>query len=54
MTGLLSPKRDFIFKLLFGNQNNTQILISFLNAIIKPDQPIVKVSLDNSEIAKRQ
>ena len=34
--GLLDPKVDFVFKNIFGSEKNPQILISFLNATLKP------------------
>lgn len=36
MRGLLDPKMDFVFKNIFGNEKNPKILISFLNATLKP------------------
>ncbi|MGL5714751.1 MAG: PD-(D/E)XK nuclease family transposase, partial [Paraclostridium sp.] len=30
--GLLSPRVDFVFKKIFGNEQHPNILISFLNA----------------------
>ena len=30
----IDPKVDFIFKLIFGNEENTDILLSFLNSIL--------------------
>ncbi len=32
--GILSPKVDFVFKKIFGNEKHPNILISFLNAVI--------------------
>ncbi|WP_300855688.1 PD-(D/E)XK nuclease family transposase, partial [uncultured Clostridium sp.] len=40
---ILSPKIDFVFKRIFGNERNPKILISFLNAVIKPKDPIKSV-----------
>ena len=34
--GLLDPKVDFVFKNIFGSPNHPEILISFLNATLKP------------------
>ena len=31
---LLSPKNDVVFQKLFGNNENKELLISFLNSII--------------------
>jgi hypothetical protein len=33
-TELMTPKIDFVFKLLFGNEKDTSFLISFLNAAL--------------------
>ena len=37
---LMSPANDFAFKMLFGDENNKDILISFLSAVlrIKPER----------------
>lgn len=50
--GLLSPKVDFVFKRIFGNEKRPEILISFLNAVMKPKNPITKVKIKNSDIDK--
>ncbi len=52
MTYLLSPKVDFVFKRIFGNEKHTNILISFLNAVMKPIDPIKSVQIRNSDIEK--
>ena len=31
---LMSPKNDFVFKTIFGDEKNKDILISFLSAIM--------------------
>ncbi len=49
---LLDPKMDFIFKKIFGSENDKSILISFLNAALKTENPIVDVELRNVEITK--
>ena len=51
--GLLDPKVDFVFKNIFGSEKHPEILISFLNAIIKPTIPIVGVELKGTEITKQ-
>lgn len=43
--GLLDPKVDFVFKNIFGSEKNPEILISFLNAILKPKFPINHVEI---------
>ena len=52
MTDLLSPKVDFVFKRIFGNENHPEILISFLNAVIKPESPIKSIKIKNNDIEK--
>ncbi len=42
---LLSPKVDFVFKKLFGNEHYPNILIAFLNAVLEADDPITSVQL---------
>ena len=51
---LLSPKVDFIFKQIFGSEENKDILISFLNAVFEDSgQPlIVNVELLNPFLEK--
>jgi predicted transposase/invertase (TIGR01784 family) len=51
-TILLSPKVDFVFKKIFGSEKHPEILISFLNAVLKPKFPINKVNLKNTDIDK--
>ena len=50
--GILSPKVDFVFKRIFGNEKHPKILISFLNAVIKPTDPIKSVEIKNTDIEK--
>lgn len=52
MKSILDPKVDFIFKNIFGTEKNSDILISFLNAIIKPKKMITKVEIKNNDISK--
>ncbi|GEQ17541.1 putative transposase/invertase (TIGR01784 family) [Clostridium butyricum] len=49
---LLNHKVDFIFKKIFGSENHPNILISFLNAVMKPVDKIVSVVINNTEITK--
>ena len=51
-TKLFEPKVDYVFKNLFGSEKHPKILISFLNACIKPESPIVSVQLKNTELSK--
>ena len=41
----LNPKIDFIFRKLFGSEENKDLLISLLNAVVEPEPPIVDVTL---------
>ena len=49
---LLNPKIDFVFKKNFGSEEHPEILISFLNAVLKPKKPIVSVEIKNSDLEK--
>ena len=49
---LLNPKIDFVFKKIFGSEEHPEILISFLNAVLKPVKPIVSVDIKNSDLEK--
>ena len=44
MRGLLDPKMDFVFKNIFGSEKHPNILISFLNATLKPKDLIPTVA----------
>ena len=50
--GILSPKVDFVFKKIFGNEKHPNILISFLNSVIKPTDLIKSVQIKNTDIEK--
>ncbi|WBW95930.1 Rpn family recombination-promoting nuclease/putative transposase [Oceanirhabdus sp. W0125-5] len=52
LKGLLDPKIDFVFKKIFGSEKHPKILISFLNATMKPESPIVRVEIKNTDIEK--
>ena len=39
--GLLDPKVDFVFKNIFGSHKHPKVLISFLNAVLKPVNKIM-------------
>jgi predicted transposase/invertase (TIGR01784 family) len=43
----INPRVDFAFKKLFGSEENKDLLISFLNAILSEEPPIVEVILKN-------
>ena len=49
---LLPPKMDFVFKRIFGNENHPNVLISFLNAVLNPVDPIKSASLKDTTIEK--
>ena len=48
---LLSPKKDFVFQVLFGEVGNEEITKSFLEAILK--EKITKVDLSKNPILRR-
>ncbi|MCT4508494.1 MAG: Rpn family recombination-promoting nuclease/putative transposase [Tepidibacter sp.] len=52
MKGLLDPKIDFVFKNIFGSSKHPKILISFLNAILKPKNLITDVEIQNTDLEK--
>ena len=52
MTGLLDPKMDFVFKNIFGSEKHPNILISFLNATLKPKDLITEVKIKNTDLNK--
>ncbi|PSR21414.1 MAG: hypothetical protein C7B45_11160, partial [Sulfobacillus acidophilus] len=42
METLLSPTVDFVFKRIFGTEDNQDVLLAFLNAIFEDsEQPLV-------------
>lgn len=47
---LMSPKNDFVFKKLFGDERNKDILIAFLNSVLKDE--IIDVTLINTELKR--
>lgn len=49
---LLSPKVDFVFKRIFGNEQHPNVLIAFLNSVLNSHDPIRAVELKNSDIEK--
>ncbi|WP_231948059.1 Rpn family recombination-promoting nuclease/putative transposase [Phormidesmis priestleyi] len=43
MSGVyINPKTDFAFKKIFGSKQSTDILLSFLNAILYQSRPIIE------------
>ena len=49
---LFDPKVDYVFKILFGDENDKSMLISLLNAILKGRPTIKDLTLNNTEIPK--
>ena len=47
---LLNPKIDFVFKKIFGSEKHPGVLISFLNAVLKPKNNITDVEIKNTDI----
>jgi len=43
----IRPTVDFVFKMLFGRDENTDLLIHLLNAVLMPHDPIVEVVILN-------
>ena len=54
LQALLDPKIDFVFKQIFGSTKHPRVLISFLNAILKPVFPIAEVEIKNTDIEKNK
>ena len=52
MRGLLDPKMDLVFKNIFGSEKHPNILISFLNATLKPKDLITAVEIKNTDLNK--
>ena len=53
MKGLLDPKVDFVFKNIFGSPKHPRVLISFLNAILKPANEITSVEIKGTDLEKQ-
>ncbi|MDO9105403.1 MAG: Rpn family recombination-promoting nuclease/putative transposase, partial [Methylovulum sp.] len=43
----INPRVDFAFKKLFGSEENKDLLISLINAVVSEDQQVVEVELKN-------
>ena len=54
----VNPKIDLVFKKLFGSEENKDILLSLINAILPDHQQIATITLKNpynvSELHRRQ
>ncbi|MDW8297319.1 MAG: PD-(D/E)XK nuclease family transposase, partial [Raineya sp.] len=44
---ILNPKIDLVFKKLFGSEENKDILMSLINAILPPHQQVADITLKN-------
>lgn len=54
MEAILPVKNDFVFKLVFGNEENQEILTSFLSAVLKiPKEDLLELQIINKELTKR-
>ena len=53
---LMNPKVDFVFKCIFGNEKQPEILISFLNGVfdLPYEKRIVKVEIENPHLKKEE
>ena len=50
---IMSPKNDFVFKLIFGDEKNKDLLIDFLNSILKtPQSELAEIELINTELLR--
>ncbi|MBC7348056.1 MAG: Rpn family recombination-promoting nuclease/putative transposase, partial [Clostridia bacterium] len=54
MSELLLPKVDFVFKRIFGSEENKDVLAAFLNAVLKPEpgRELTEVEILNPYIDK--
>ncbi|MBI4703473.1 MAG: Rpn family recombination-promoting nuclease/putative transposase, partial [Deltaproteobacteria bacterium] len=52
MRHTLDPKLDVVFKLLFAQPQNRELLVSLLTAVLQPATPIVEVSVLNPEVPR--
>ena len=50
---IMSPKIDFVFKLIFGDEKNKEILIAFLSDVLRlPKEEFKNIELLNTELLK--
>lgn len=48
---IMSPKIDFVFKLLFGDEKNKDLLIAFLSAVLNlPEREFTGIEILNTEL----
>ena len=43
----INPRVDFAFKKLFGSEENTEILIDFINSIVSEKDKVTEIELKN-------
>ncbi|SHH54788.1 Rpn family recombination-promoting nuclease/putative transposase, partial [Tepidibacter thalassicus] len=43
----LNPKVDFVFKKLFGSEENKDILISFINSVLSEENQVKDIKIKN-------
>jgi predicted transposase/invertase (TIGR01784 family) len=48
----LNPRVDFVFKLIFGSEENKDILMSFINAIVSEEDQVQDLTLKNPFTSK--
>ncbi len=49
----MSPKVDFVFKLIFGDEKNKDLLIAFLSAVLGvPAEDFKGIEIINSELLR--
>lgn len=53
MSETLDPKLDVVFKLMFTRAGSEPMLLSLLNAVLQPPQPIVSVTILNPDLDKK-
>ena len=50
---IMSPKVDFVFKLIFGDEKNKEVLIAFLSAALRlPKEEFEEIELLNTELLR--
>ena len=52
MTSWLDPKLDVVFKILFADPSNKDLLLSLLSAVLRPSEPIVNADVLNPDLPK--
>ncbi len=52
MLPFASPTTDFSFKKLFGDQQNSHILVSLLNSLLHPEDPIEEVTIIDNHLSR--